>query len=205
MIAISDNTAADMLINLVGRAAVEAALTTTGMATPARNRPLPTTRETFILAFGHDPALARRYLAATEAGRRALLSGTVDRLPLPTLADAQAVSTPRGDNLGPVASANDLCRALASLAALARRPGLSPIGQALSFNDDGLDLDPAQWTTTWYKGGGAPGLLVLAYLATTRTGQSYVVTVLAENRSQPIDEATVLSAVKGAFTLAARR
>ncbi len=47
----------------------------------------------------------------------------------------------------------------------------------------------------------------LAYLATTGTGTSYVVTVLAENPSQPLgDDAipTVLSTVKGAFTLAAR-
>jgi hypothetical protein len=48
----------------------------------------------------------------------------------------------------------------------------------------------------------------LAYLATTRTGHSYVVTVLAENPSQPINQATaapiLLSAIKGAFTLAAR-
>ena len=51
-------------------------------------------------------------------------------------------------------------------------------------------------------------MLTLAYLATTRTGHSYVVAVLAENPSRPIDEATaaavMLSAVKGAFTLAAR-
>ncbi len=42
----------------------------------------------------------------------------------------------------------------------------------------------------------------------TRTGHSYVVAVLAENPSRPIDEATaapvMLSAVKWAFTLAAR-
>jgi hypothetical protein len=51
--------------------------------------------------------------------------------------------------------------------------------------------------------------LTLGYLATTQTGQSYVVIVFAENRSQPIDPATagpvMLAAIKGAFTLAARR
>lgn len=45
-------------------------------------------------------------------------------------------------------------------------------------------------------------------MATTRTGHSYVVAVLAENPSAPVDKATaipaVLSAIKGAFTLAAR-
>jgi beta-lactamase class A len=210
MISVSDNTAANMLINLVGRPAVEAALTTTGMADPALDRPFLTTRELFILKLDQWPTLANRYIAANEAGRRALLASTIDRALLPPVAAAQAWTTPRDINsLEWFASADDICRAYTSLAALARRPGLSPIGQVLSLNDGGLQLDPAQWKTTWFKGGSEPGVLTLAYLATTRTGQSYVVTVLAENPSQPINEATaapvLLSAIKGAFTLAARR
>ena len=210
MISISDNTAANMLINLVGRPAVEAALTTTGMADPALDQPFLTTRELFILKLDQWPALANRYIAANQAGRRALLASTIDRAPLPAVAAAKAWTTPRDINsLEWFASANDICRAYTSLAALARRPGLSPIGQVLSLNDGGLQLDPAQWKTTWFKGGSEPGVLTLTYLATTRTGQSYVVTVLAENPSQPINEATaapvMLSAIKGAFTLAARR
>jgi hypothetical protein len=210
MISISDNTATDMLIDLLGRSAVEAALTTTGMAKPSINRPFLTTRETFILTLEQWPTLANRYLTANEAGRRALLANTVDRLPLPDVAAMRALST-RGEigSLGWFASASDICRAYASLAALVHRPGLSPIGQVLSINDDILDLDLAQWKTTWRKGGVGPGVLALAYLATTQTGQSYVVTVFAENRSQPIDPVTagpvMLGAIKGAFTLAARR
>jgi hypothetical protein len=42
----------------------------------------------------------------------------------------------------------------------------------LSLNDDGLQLDPAQWNTTWFKGGSEPGVLTLAFLATTRAGHS---------------------------------
>src|SRR5947209_1263363 len=128
--------------------------------------------------------------------------------PLPTLAQAGTWTKPREiDKLAYFGSATDLCRAYASLAALDRQPGLSPIGQALSVNDDGLQLDPAQWKTTWFKGGSEPGALSLAYLATTRAGQSYVVTVLAEDPSQPLaDNAipAIVAAVKGAFTLAAR-
>jgi beta-lactamase class A len=210
MISISDNTAANMLISLVGRPAVQAALTTTGMAGPALDRPFLTTREMFILKLDQWPALAKRYIAANQAGRQALLASTVDRAALPTVAAAQAWTTPRDINsLEWFASADDICRAYISLAALARRPGLSPIGQVLSLNDGGLQLDPAQWKTTWFKGGSEPGVLTLAYLATTQTGHSYVVTVLAENPSRPINEATaapiLLSAIKGAFTLAARR
>jgi beta-lactamase class A len=209
MISISDNTAANMLIGLVGRPAVEAALTTTGMADPARDQPFLTTRELFILKLDHWPSLANRYLAASEAGRRALLATTVDRAPLPPVAAVRAWTTPRDINgLEWFASADDICRVYTSLAALARHPGLAPIGQVLSLNGGGLQLSPAQWKTTWFKGGSEPGVLTLTYLATTRTGQSYVVAVLAENPSQPIDQATatpaMLSAVRGAFTLAVR-
>ena len=145
-----------------------------------------------------------------RSGRRALLASTIDRAPLPGAAAAEAWTAPRDINsVEWFASANDICRVYASLAALARRPGLAPIGQVLSLNDGGLALDPAQWKTTWFKGGSEPGVLTLAYLATTRTGQSYVVTVLAEDPSQPIDQAAatsaMLPAIQGAFTLAARR
>ena len=206
----SDNTATDMLINLLGRPAVEAALTRTGMADPALDRPFLTTREIFTLKLRQWPALAQRYLAADEAGRRALLASTVDRALLPAVAAAADWIAPRAvTSLEYFASASDLCRVYASLAALARQPGLAPIGQVLSLNDDGLQLDPAQWRTTWFKGGSEPGVLTLAFMATTRTGHSYVVTVLAEDPSQPINQATaipaILSAVKAAFTLAARR
>lgn len=108
---------------------------------------------------------------------------------------------------GWVASASDICRAYTSLAALTRRPGLSLIGQVLSLNDLGLELDPTQWRTTWFKGGTGPGAGALTYLATTRTGHSHVVTVLVQNPSPPKDRvkanAILLSAIKGAFTLAA--
>ena len=209
MTSLSDNTATDMLINLVGRSAVEDALTATGMANPALDRPLLTTREIFVLKLRQWPALAERYISANEPSRRTLLASTVDRAPLPAVTAAGSWIAPRDINsLEYFASASDICRAYASLAALAARPGLAPIGQVLSLNDDSLALDPAQWKTTWFKGGSEPGVLTMAYLATTRTGHSYVVTVLAEDPSQPIDETiavpVMLSAVKGAFTLAAR-
>jgi hypothetical protein len=206
MISISDNTASDMLINAVSRSAVEAALTTTGMADPALDRPFLTSREALILELEQWPDLAQRYLAASEAGRRALLTDTVDGLPLP---DADALKA-LGTHLtapGWVASAADVCRAYTSLAALTRRRGLSPISQVLSLNDQGLELDPTQWRTTWFKGGVAPGAFSYAYLATTSTGQSYVVTLLVQDPSPPKagnnTNAVVLSAIKGAFTLAA--
>ena len=50
-------------------------------------------------------------------------------------------------------------------------------------------------------------MLTLNYLATTRTGQTYVLSAMAENPSAPIADSSaipaMLSAIKGAFRLAA--
>ena len=207
LISISDNTAADMLIRRLGQPAIDSALTTSGMADPARDESFLTPRELFILKLDQWPVLAQRYVAAGPAQRRALLA-RIDAMPLPPLAAAKPWIAPRDiDTIEWFASADDICRVYASLSALARRPGLSPVAGALEINDGGLVLDPAQWRTTWFKGGSEPGVLTLSYLATTRTGHTYVVTVLAENPSAPISEASalpvMLSAIKGAFTLAA--
>jgi hypothetical protein len=79
------------------------------------------------------------------------------------------------------------------------------VASILAINNGSLNLDPRQWSTVWFKGGSEPGVLTLNYLATTRTGQSYMVSALAANPSAPIPAtatAQLIGAVKGAFTLA---
>jgi hypothetical protein len=206
MISISDNTAANMLMALLGRSAVEAAARATGLADPARDVPFLTTREMFVLKLRDWPALADRYLAASAAGRQALLAGTVDRVPLSSLS-ATPWTTPRDINsIEWFASPADICRVYASLAAWARQPKLAPLAHILGINSGGIGLHARQWPRVWFKGGSEPGVLTLNYLATTRGGRTYLVSVLAENPSAPISPQatlTLLSAIKGAFTLAA--
>lgn len=150
MISISDNTAADLLIERLGRPVVEAALARAGMAEPALDQPFLTTRELFILRLEQWPSLASRYVRADTAGRRALLAD-VDRMSLPTMSSARGWTAPRAiDSVEWFASADDLSRVYTSLRRLASRPGLAPIARVLEFNDDGLGLDPARWQTTWY-------------------------------------------------------
>ncbi|HSP10432.1 MAG TPA: hypothetical protein VLU92_12660, partial [Candidatus Dormibacteraeota bacterium] len=64
------------------------------------------------------------------------------------------------------------------------------------------------WQSVWFKGGLDGGVLAGAYLATNRSGRTYVVIVLTENPSAPIPKTTtspiLISAVKGALALAAR-
>jgi hypothetical protein len=168
--------------------------------------PFLTTRELFVLKLDDWPRLAGRYLALSPAGRLALLTGTADHIPLSTLKPAGWTAPRDVGSLEWFASAADICRVYASLATLARQPGLAPVAGILSLNTGGIGLSGSQWRTVWFKGGSEPGVLTLSYLATTRTGQTYVVSALAENPSGPIAPSALLamlSTIKGAFLLAA--
>ncbi len=207
MIAISDNTATDLLISALGRPAVEAALTATGMADPSPDEPFLTTRESFLLYLHQWPTLARRYVVADAATRRRLLASVVDPAPLPDRAAVTALPAraPMA-RVGWFATMQDVCRAYVWLAQQARQPGLAPIGSVLGANDGGLALDRATWQRTWFKGGFGGTVIAMTYLATTRTGRSYVVAAEAEDRSYPLPDAAaapMLAAIRAAFTLAA--
>ena len=206
MISISDNTAADHLLRTVGRAQVEATMTTAGMAQPSKNRPFLTTRELFLLKASQYPKNAKRYLALDEAGRRALLDGA---LASASLSAAKVWSTPRDvDTLEWFATPMDICRAFAYLGRIEARSSAQAIDHALTINDGGLKLDSNSWPTVWFKGGSEPGVLTLAYLAKNVKGERFVVVTMLSNPSKALNEQDaameLLAIVKGAFTLLTR-
>jgi beta-lactamase family protein len=204
MISISDNTAADMLIHLAGRAAVQAQdRQWSGHA--ALNVPFLTTRELFLLKYW--PGLAGQYLRLAPGQRAAYLATAVDPLQVsPAQLDNRVIpgSPADIDTLEWFASPDDLCRAFAGLQQLAAQPALAPLGSILSANDGGLGLDPAQWPTVWYKGGSEQGVLTLGYLATNSKGQTFVVVAMLSDPSAalpPSATAGLLAIVQGAFRL----
>jgi beta-lactamase class A len=204
MISISDNTAADMLIHLAGRAAVQAQ-DRQWSDHAALNVPFLTTRELFLLKYVH-PALAGQYLRLAPGQRAAFLATAVDPLPL-SQGQLQNVGTSSPadiDTLEWFASPDDLCRAFAGLRQLAAQPRLAPLGSILSANGGALGLDPAQWPTVWFKGGSEPGVLTLGYLATNSKGQTFVVVAMISNPAAalpPPAETGLLAIVQGAFRL----
>lgn len=158
MIAISDNTAADMLIGVVGRSAVQAQ-DRQWSDHAALNLPFLTTREHFLLKAVH-PALANQYLSLALSQRAAFLASSVDPLPFsPAQAQNLATASPTDiETLEWFASPDDICRAFAGLEQLAAQSGLAHLGSILSANNLGIELDPPQWPTVWFKGGSEPGV-----------------------------------------------
>ena len=201
MISISDNTAADMLINLVGQPALESQVRQWSKD-PQLNSPFLTTRQMLLLHYANFPALANAYLARVPSKRQAFLNSAVDPL---ALSEAQGSSEPRDvDRIEWFGSPDDICRAFAGLEQLSRQPKLSPIASILSENNGDLGLDPSRWPTVWFKGGSEPGVLTVGYMATNSRGQTFVVSAMLSNATAalaPSATFALLEAVVGAFRL----
>ena len=140
MISISDNTAADMLIGLVGRKAVEAQVRR-WTANASANEPFLTTREMFLLHYA--AGLADRYLATPRDQRAAFLASSVDPLPLSAIASAFSVDPRYVEQIEWFASPDDVCRAFAGLQRLSKRPALAPLSTVLSRRDGHHRTRPA--------------------------------------------------------------
>ena len=176
MISISDNTAADTLLKLVGRERVEAAL---GIS------PALTTRELFILKANHD--LLSRYVAADAAGARKVLE-EVDALPLP---DVSQIMTPFTPGAEWHVSPSKLCALMADVAGLdvtQVNPGVVP---------------KTDWASVSFKGGSEVGVLSLVTQAKAKDGATYCVAA-SWNAPQALDEGKAETAYAGVMGKLAR-
>ncbi|WP_061296346.1 serine hydrolase [Herbidospora cretacea] len=196
MISISDNTATDLLIDRVGKPAVEGVIRAWSSHAD-RNIPLLTTRELFVLKGADYPKYAEAYLRASD--KRAYLEDTVDRVPA---GQVKPWDTPREVNtIEWFGSPTDMCRALVSLNGL----GGAELNEIMGANDAGLGLNQQQWPTVWFKGGSEPGVLTLGYLAKSDQGKTSVVVVEATDAKKAIPEMAAateyLALIRGAFGL----
>ena len=193
MIQISDNTATDHLIDLIGRAAVEDAMSDYGHSDPKLNIPFLTSREAFILKLVSSDQDRTRFIAAEADERRIILDETLASVRLPQSAVSAAWTTPRAINeIEWFASPNDLCRALVALA------GDEVAKQVL--------LDPTYvgpWDYVGVKGGSEPGVLALAWLVEPEADRAEVVVeMMANSRQELLADTQLLLAELRDFALA---
>jgi hypothetical protein len=202
MIAISDNTATDLLIRTLGRETVEAMLPVMGMADPTRTLPFLTTHEMIALK-ARDPAAAQAYAAMDTASRRAFLTERLPRGSIdPDRLDPSAFSRPAFvDSIEWFASAADLCRAMDWL----RRStpgdagsGLSVLRGALAINR-GLDIPRSRFPWVGFKGGSEPGVLNMTYLLQAADGRWMVLAATWNDTERSLKESDFLAIVQRAI------
>lgn len=176
MIAISDNTATDLLIHAVGRDAVEQAVEEMDHHDPASMRPFLTTRELFALRWGGHDDLADRWHDGDETERRAVLT-EVAGMPFEVTVE-DLTTTPGWHDLEWFGTASDVAAAQAWL----HDNGGAEVRDVLTANP-GLDV-PEGWTSVAFKGGSEPGVLAGSWLAEHSDGSTLTIVVLASSDEQ---------------------
>ncbi|MDH3247690.1 MAG: class A beta-lactamase-related serine hydrolase [Acidimicrobiia bacterium] len=186
MIEISDNTATDHLIALVGRDAVEATQAKMGTAEPSLNIPFLTTRELFQLKLG-DAGLLAEYVNGDVDARRQVLDDLTSQ-PLPDLSAATGWTEPIEVLLVEwFASPLDLCEAWVVLAGWAAEPELEALADVVGANP-GLPDETLVWDEIWFKGGSEPGVVGTSWYLVTDDGRSFVVAGSVANESESFDQ-----------------
>jgi hypothetical protein len=193
MIEISDNTAADILIGLVGRDAVEAQVAEWAPASASVNEPFLTTRQMLLLHY--VPGLADQYLATPPDQRAAFLASSVDPHPIGDIAAGYSTDPRYIDDVEWFASPAEICGAFAGLQQLSTNPTLSPLDSVLSREVGKIGLDAAAWPTVWFKGGSEAGVLTLGWLATNADGETYVVEGMVSNPDAALAENVIYDLV----------
>ncbi|HZK05542.1 MAG TPA: Cpe/LpqF family protein [Actinomycetaceae bacterium] len=176
MISASDNTATDVLINRLGREAVEDAVVAAGHHDPALLRPFLTTRELFEVAWGEGD-LAPRWADSDEPGRRAILD-EISGQPLTATTSDVTGDPVWDDGLDWFASPSDIDAVLDALEAT----GDPTVREILSTNPGiGLDFDRDAWPHIEFKGGGSLGVTTGAWRAERADGAELRVIVLTSS------------------------
>ncbi|MCT9821135.1 serine hydrolase [Microbacterium sp. W1N] len=204
MIAISDNTATDMLMSAVGPAALERALADLGHHDPALNTPLLTTRAVFQLGWGAGgaggQARADWSAATTEGDKRAV----IDALPTGLLdIPVTAVTTPVWqDGLDWFTTPDDLAAVHLALQKLATTVAGAPIRDIIATNSGLGDLGD-EWTYVAFKGGSSIGVLGGSWYLERADGRAFVITIQGSTAeaSELGDQATFFGQVTDAVAL----
>ncbi|WP_232492209.1 serine hydrolase [Novosphingobium kaempferiae] len=183
MIAISDNSATDMLVRLVGQEALAREVRLSGHARPDALAPMLTTAQLFALKRGGAP-MAARYAKASPAERARLLAA----LDLSGVAQADP-----GEVFGHGPVAIDSVEWFASSADLAgvmddlRRFDSREALDILAVNPAMDGATGRAWSYVGYKGGSEDGVISMTWLLRGRDGAWKVVTGSWNDARAPVD------------------
>lgn len=183
MISLSDNTATDQLIAVVGRDAIAEELRASGHSAPDITLPFLTTLELFGLKGDLQHGLA--YAAAGEDEQARLIdafsteiAGDPERIIKPTFTRPTAI-----DTLEWFASGRDLASLMRRIVALD-----DPTARRIMAIDPALPEGRREdWRYVGYKGGSEPGVLNLTWLLQDQEGEWRILTLSWNNPEAPLD------------------
>ncbi len=203
MISVSDNSATDTLIHLLGREKIEARMRAAGHSAASRNIPFLTTVEAFALKGDNFAAERAAFIAGDDTAQRALINRNADRLILSNVDGVSFSGGPRFiDSLEWFASPNDIARAMIDLRARGSDTALA----AMAINNGVGGAGPAEpWSYLGYKGGSELGVISMSLLGQRKSdGKWFVVTASWNNPDAAVATDTMVGLVTRLLALAAK-
>ncbi len=183
MISISDNTATDQLIRLLGRERVVQVVGDSGHSRPELNNPFLSTRELFLLKGGDRDRLAT-YASADADLREQILNGLEDDPP-------SAAEVERAFTSGPVAidvewfgNARDLENLFLFMGSYAD----DTTYDILAINPSMPPPMREKWKYVGYKGGSEPGVLNLTWLLVDQQDNAHILVLSWSNPAANVDD-----------------
>jgi beta-lactamase class A len=202
MISVSDNSATDTLIHLLGREAIEARMRTAGHSNPSRNIPFLTTVEAFALKGNNFEGERTAFIAGDDAAQRELINTNQLRLTLSNVDGVSFAGKPRYiDSLEWFASPNDVAKLMIDL-----RKRNSPTAMSVMAINPGVNPGATKdWSWLGYKGGSELGVISMSLLGQRKSdGKWFVVTASWNNPDAPVATETMVSLVTRLLALTAK-
>jgi beta-lactamase class A len=185
MISVSDNSATDTLLHLLGRTSVERKLAQIGHRAPDKTLPFLSTVEAFAMKSPASTELRTRYLTASEAQQRKIINTEQARLGFDQIDNQTFAGGPAYiDTLEWFAAPYDLAELLNHL----RRTRNDRMLEILAVNPGLSAVTAAKWGYVGYKGGSEPGVISMSYLLHSKSGQWYAVTGSWNDPAKAVDE-----------------
>jgi beta-lactamase class A len=185
MISVSDNTATDHLLHVLGADAVMRGQAMLGHSAPEVNDPFLSTREMFLLKFCDQGRYAQAYARAEPSERREILRLVKDTFALSDVAISSAPVLP--DSVEWFASTAEIVRALDWFRmASSTKEGAAAL-EILEINP-GLMLDRTKWKRVCYKGGSETGVINMSYLLQNTEGKWFALSATWTNTQSSVDD-----------------
>ena len=194
MIAVSDNTAADLLMDAVGPERLASVVRELRLSDPSF-RPMLDTRQFFLLGWGER---AEDWASAGPERRARILRELPGDL---SGVDPASVTTPVWqDGIDWFLTGEEVCRVYARLAEQSTTSAGAPVAGIL---DPGRRLPGAEDVPLAYKGGSAPGVVALTYMV-GRPGEDPEVLVVQVRSENAVDESAAAAAAEAGAAVLAR-
>ena len=202
MISVSDNSATDTLIRVLGQDRLAEAVRTSGHSHPRDMLPLLMTQQVSALKMSARGDVRTAFLAATEDRQAAIIRDNAKRLTLADIDLSALAGKPQHiETIEWFASPADIARLMNHL-----RLHASAVARGIMAINPGIGRgDAKRWKYLGYKGGSEAGVISLNWLAQKQDGTWVAVTGSWNDPDKPVSTEIFLSLMTRVLNLAAKQ